>query len=183
MQRALAHRPVADGHDDDPATVLVLRGHGDAGGYRQASPDDRILAEEAVLGRGQQRGAAAAAVQTPGPLADLAEEGFEWHAARDRPAVAPVRRDDPVVGFQGRADANRNRFLAEAQMDGSLDEAGAAELKASFLELPDDTHAAVEVKHVRIVRHHNNRSSAFLGCCQSVNLEATACPEYELSFR
>src|SRR6202044_3396437 len=141
VQRALAHRPVADRHDDDPAALLVLRGHGDAVGHRQAGPDDRVLAEETVLRRGQQRGAAAAAIQPVRPLADLAEEWFKWHATRDRPAMAPVRRDDPVVGFQGRADADRNRFLAEAQMDGSLDEAGPAELEASLLELPDATHA------------------------------------------
>jgi hypothetical protein len=32
VQRALAHRPVADGHDDDPAAPLVLGRHGDAVG-------------------------------------------------------------------------------------------------------------------------------------------------------
>jgi hypothetical protein len=81
--------------------------------------------------------------------------------------MAPVRRDDPVAGLQGRADADRNRLLAEAQMDGSLDEAGPAELKAPLLKLPDDTHAAIEVKDVRIVRHYNNRSRLSRVCARA----------------
>ena len=134
---------------------------------RQAGPDNRVLPEESVLGRGQQRGATPAAVQPVGPLADLAEQRLERHAASDRPAVAAVGRDDPVRGFQGGAGPDRNRFLPQAQMDRALDDTGVAELEASFLEPPDDAHAAIEVKHVRIVRHYNNRSRLSLVCARA----------------
>jgi hypothetical protein len=72
--------------------------------------------------------------------------------------VTSVGPDHPVEGLQGGADPNWNCFLPQAQMDRSLDDTFTAEFETSLLELPDDTHAAVQVKHVRIVRHYNNRS-------------------------
>ena len=72
--------------------------------------------------------------------------------------MAPVCRDDPITGFQGCGYADRNRLLTEAQMYRPLDEAGTAQLKTPFLEMPDDTHTAVEVQHVRFPAHHKYRS-------------------------
>ena len=59
-------------------------------------------------------------------------------------AVAAVRAEDDVVGAQMRADAGRDRLLADVGVAGAVDQAALVTARELLLALADQLHGAVQ---------------------------------------
>ena len=143
VRRPLARGTVPERDDDDLPGSGQLSRQADAVGDWQSRADDRVFAEEAVVGRRQVGRPGAPAVRARGPPEDLSEQSADRDPAGDGPAVAAVGRDHTVVRLDRREGTDRDRLLPAAQVHRTSDVIGQAEFEHTLLEPADSKHAPV----------------------------------------
>ena len=115
-----------------------------AGDRRQAAADDRVRAEVAALDVVEVHRAAVAvraALELP---VELGHDRVRVRPARERVAVRAVRGGEDVAVLERLADADRDRLLADRDVQEARQLAGAEPLLDLLLEAPDQQHLAEE---------------------------------------
>ena len=144
-QHALVDRAVAEERDGDAIVPGAPVRPGRPGRDRGRGADDRVGAVDARADvRGVHRPAA------PAVEAGLAARQLGQHADRvgalgQHVPVAAMGAGDEIVRAQRRADARRNRLLADVRVDAPGDHAAAHHLDRPLLEPADQPHGPVQV--------------------------------------
>src|SRR5579884_1801952 len=141
VEEPLAECALAEEADGD--AVGAERPRGEAGARRDAggAADDRVRAEVAVRVVGDVHRAALAAAVALLPAEELAVHEPHVGALGDAVAVPAVRRGDRVVAAERRADADRDRLLADVEMREAGHLRRQVELVRLLLEGADAQHA------------------------------------------
>ena len=113
-----------------------------AGDDRDAAGDDAVGAEHADREIGDVHRAALALAITGLPAVELGHHAVQIGALGDAMAMAAMGRDDAVGPGQCRADADRDRFLADIAMHDAVDLAGEVIGRGALLEMADRQHPA-----------------------------------------
>src|SRR5437660_1074901 len=113
VQQALAERAVAEEADGHLVGAAPAGGHRRSGGDAGAAADDRVGAQVAALLVGDVHGAALAPAVAGLPAQQLGEHAVHGRALGQAVAVAAVGAGDVVVVPERRADADRDRLLAD----------------------------------------------------------------------
>ena len=142
VHRTLVEGAVAERGQCDAAGAVVAGRQRGPGADRRAGPDDAVLAQEPVVGIGEEPGAAPAAVDAGRATHELAEQRLQRDPAGDRPVVPAVGGIDRVGGAQRRVRADGDRLLTVRQVQRAHDHAAVAQLRCVVLELPDRHHRA-----------------------------------------
>ena len=130
VERALIGGPVAEKHDGDAILALEARSKGAAQRDRHSGADDFVRPADARLLAGDMHRTGIAVARTVGAAKNLRHERLQLHAFRQRVAMAAVRRENRVSRREARANAGRDRFLADAHVN----EAGNFALGELFLK-------------------------------------------------
>src|SRR5712691_7435185 len=146
VDEPLAERPLAEEADGDLVGPAPLRRERGARRDARGAADDRVRAEIPVLVIGNVHGAALAAA-VAGLLAEqLREHPPRLGALGEAVSVPAVRGGDPVVAPQRRADADRDRLLADVEVGEARHLRAAVELVRMLLEQADERHAPVHTQ-------------------------------------
>ena len=111
----------------------------------QAAADDRVRAEVPALDVVEVHRAAVAVAAALDLPVELGHELVRVRALRERVPVRAVRRGDHVVVLERAADADRDRLLADRDVEEAGQLAGAEALLDLLLEAADEEHLAEEV--------------------------------------
>ena len=133
-------RAVAEKRHRDPALALHLRREPGAGDDRDPAGDDAVGAEHADAEIGDVHRAALALAIAGLPAVELGHHAVEVRPLGDAMAVAAMGRDDPVAAAQRRADADRDRLLADIAMHDAVDLADEIIGRGALLEPADRQH-------------------------------------------
>src|SRR3954471_2920518 len=116
VEDPLAERTLAEEADRDLVRAPALGRQRGAGGDAGRAADDRVRAEVAVLVVGDVH-RAALATAVAGLLAEqLREHPADLGALREAVAMPTVRRRDPVVAAERRADTDGHALLADVEV-------------------------------------------------------------------
>jgi len=74
------------------------------------------------------------------PAVELGHHAIEVGALGDAVPVAAMRRDDPVVAIERRANADRDRFLTDVAVYDAVDLAGVVVGRRALLEAANGEH-------------------------------------------
>ena len=129
VERPLVHGAVAEVADADRVLALVLAGEGDAGGQRDVAADDRVAAEEALLGVEEVHRAALALGAAGVPAQELGHRLVGPHPPGQGVAVVAIGGDDVVVLAEDADRTDGDRLLS------AIEVAEAADLAAHLVEL------------------------------------------------
>ena len=144
MERAGVRRAVAEERDRDPLLAPELERERRADDPRDAARDDRVRAQVADLEVVEVHRAAVAvraALELP---VQLRHDLVHVRALGDRVPVRAVRRGDHVLALERGADAGRDRFLPDRDVQEARELARAEALLDLLLEAPDEQHLAEE---------------------------------------
>ena len=121
-------------------------------------------AHQADLGCGEVHRARLAARDAARAAVQLGEHGVEPAALGDVEAVRAVGREHQVVGPQAVAHADRDRLLADRQMDRALDPVGRIELDDPLLDQPDQQRRPEQPAIDRFIPHRQTLPGGNSGC-------------------
>src|SRR3954447_1691951 len=141
VEEALAERALAEEADRDPVGPERFPEEAGAGADPRRSADDRVRAEVAVRVVGDVHRAALALAVALLLAEQLAVHEPHVGALGDAVAVAAMRGGDRVVAAQRRADADRDRLLADVEMSQARHLRREVELVRLRLEGADAEHA------------------------------------------
>ena len=145
MERADVRRPVAEERDRDARLAAQLEGERRAGDRRQPAADDRVRAQVPALDVVEVHRAAVpvrAALDLP---VQLRHQLVRVRPAGERVRVRAVRGREDVAVLHRLADADRDRLLADRDMQEAGQLAGAEALLDLLLDVPDQEHLAEEL--------------------------------------
>ena len=134
MERADVRRSVAEEGDGDARLAAQLERERRAGDRGQAAADDRVRAEVAALDVVQVHRAAVAVRAALDLPVQLRHQLVRMRPARERVRVRAVRRGEDVAVLHRLADADRDRLLADRDMEEARQLAGAEPLLDLLLE-------------------------------------------------
>jgi hypothetical protein len=143
VERPLVVGRVAEEADRDRVAALHLERHGEAGGQRERTADERVPAHEVTLCVEDVHRAAEAA-RAAGRLAvQLGHHLLGRDSTHERVDVVPVPGDDVVVARTGRGhDPVGARFLSWIEMEEATDLADLVVLVALLFEAAGEEHVA-----------------------------------------
>lgn len=113
VEGALGHRAIAEEGHGDLGALAQLHGGGRARGDGEAGADDAVGAEDSHGQVGDVHRSAAAAAAAVGAAEQFGEHLAHVGAFGQDVSVASVGGGDDVVGAQGCAGADRDRFLPD----------------------------------------------------------------------
>src|SRR5581483_3754427 len=145
VEGADVRRAVAEERDPDARLASQLereRGTGDRG---QAAADDRVRAEVPTLDVVEVHRAAVAVRAALELSVELGHQLVRMRAAGERVRMRAVRRGEDVTVLHRLAHADRDRLLADRDVQEAGQLAGAEPLLDLLLEVPDEQHLAQEL--------------------------------------
>ena len=143
-------RPVAEEGDRDARLAAELEGERGADRRRQAAADDGVGAEVAALDVVEVHRAAVARADALDLAVELRHQRVRMRAARERVPVGAVGRGEDVAVLHRLADADRDRLLADRDVQEAGQLAGAEALLDLLLEAADQQHLAEEVAQLLV---------------------------------
>ena len=152
MERADVRRPVAEERDRDARLAAQLERERGAGDRRQAAADDRVRAEVPALDVVEVHRAAVAVRAALDLPVQLRHHLVRVRPARERVPVRAVRRGEDVAVLHRLADADRDRLLADRDVQEAGQLARTEALLDLLLEVPDQEHLAEEVAQPFLAR-------------------------------
>ena len=144
MERADVGRAVAEERDRDARLPAELEGERRAGDRREPAADDRVRAEVPALDVVEVHRAAVAVRAALDLPVQLGHDRVRVGPARERVPVRAMGRGEDVAVVERVADADRDRLLADRDMEEARQLAGAEPLLDLLLEAPDQEHLAQE---------------------------------------
>src|SRR5262245_5938572 len=141
----LRYRAVAEVADDDLVTALILDGEAHAHRDRQVRADDGVTAEEVDALVEEVHRAAFAAREPIAPAVELGHGALGIRALGQAVAVLAIGGDRVVIRPKRGRRADRDRFLADVEMQESADLAEGIRLRGLLLETADEEHVGQEL--------------------------------------
>ena len=183
VKAAVIDRAITEEGYPDIVGALHLLAHPDARGMADAGRDNPVGAEQADRAVVEMHRPTAPAAAAVGLAEEFGHQQVRVHPLGQRMAVTTVGRGDPVARPQQRTGADRDRFLADVEMQ----EAGRLALTAGNLgrgfEPAQQHHAAVKREQGRRIEAVGKPGALFPpvpGGSVTVDLQCTA-PDFPLA--
>ena len=150
---ALLGRTIAEDCDRETIDTAPLEAERGAHRMRDRAGHHGRRSHQPDLGRREVHRARLAARNATLAAVQLGEHGVQSSALGDVEAVRAIGRENEVVGAQPIANADRDRLLADRQMDRALDLVGRIELDDPFLDEPDQQRRPEQPAIDRFILH------------------------------
>jgi hypothetical protein len=148
VQEPFGDGAVAEENARDVHGAARLQREGAAERERHARADDPVRAEHPDGHVGDMHRTAPAAADAVSLPHQLQEEGLQLHALGEGVSVAAMVRGERIGRIEGGADPDRDRFLADAEMDETRDFAVGEEFCQPLLGTPDEQHPPIKVEYL-----------------------------------